>query len=44
MPPGLLDSQFEALEEPADAVVVSIDQTPEVIAQAIVSELGNSDC
>ena len=34
MPPTLLDSQFEALETPNDAIIVDADQSPdEIIAQ-----------
>jgi gluconokinase len=33
MPPALLDSQFATLEESADLIAVSIDQTPESIAK-----------
>ncbi len=33
MNPRLLDSQFEALEEPADAVVVDVELAPEEIAR-----------
>jgi gluconokinase len=43
MPPGLLRSQFDALEEPgADehAIVVSIDATPEEIASRAMEKLG----
>jgi carbohydrate kinase (thermoresistant glucokinase family) len=46
MPPGLLRSQFEALEEPAPdehAIVVSIDGTPEAIVDRILAELGVGD-
>jgi gluconokinase len=42
MPPGLLRSQFAALEEPgADehAIVVSIDATPEEIAAEVIVKL-----
>lgn len=35
MPPALLDSQFEALEEPTEAVKVSIDQDVTAIIQSI---------
>jgi len=36
MPPGLLDSQFATLEEPANAIIVDIAKSPdEIIAQAI---------
>ena len=43
MPPGLLRSQFAALEEPgADehAITVSIDATPEEIASRVMEKLG----
>ena len=33
MPPELLDSQFAALQEPQDAITVSIDQTPNEIVE-----------
>jgi gluconokinase len=39
MPPTLLDSQFAALEEPTDAIVVSIAQTPAEIVDEIVDIL-----
>ena len=42
MPPGLLRSQFDALEEPAfeeHAVAVSIDATPEEIAARVLEQL-----
>src|SRR6056297_1271622 len=36
MPPGLLQSQFETLEEPSNAIILSIAKTPEeIVAQAI---------
>jgi len=35
----LVDSQFQTLEEPADAIVVEIDTTPEKIAEEIRSRL-----
>jgi gluconate kinase len=35
MDPALLDSQFAALEEPADAIVVDVGGTPEAIVAAI---------
>lgn len=38
-PPDLLDSQFNALEEPQQALQVSIDQTPEAIVDDIVQKL-----
>jgi len=39
MPVTLLDSQFQTLEEPADAIVASIDQTPQAICDFIITEL-----
>jgi len=39
MPPELLDSQFEALEEPKNALVVDIRHAPEEIAKQIVNKL-----
>ncbi len=39
MPARLLDSQFAALEEPADALVVEIDGPPEAIVERIVAGL-----
>ena len=42
MPPGLLRSQFAALEEPAEdehALTVSIDATPEEIGDQVVKKL-----
>jgi gluconokinase len=35
----LLQSQFDTLEEPADAVVVDISKTPQEIADAIRARL-----
>lgn len=46
MPPSLLRSQFEALEEPGadeNPVVVSIEHTPAEIVEAILSALRLSD-
>lgn len=37
MPPDLLDSQFEALEEPKDAITVSAHKTPQVLVREIVN-------
>jgi gluconokinase len=37
--PELLESQFQALEEPRDALVVEISQSPEAIVDTITSEL-----
>ena len=39
MKPGMLDSQFAALEEPTDAVTVSIEHSPEVIAEQAFRQL-----
>jgi carbohydrate kinase (thermoresistant glucokinase family) len=42
MPPALLASQFDALEEPASdehAITVSIDATPEEIAERVLKRL-----
>ncbi len=38
--PDLLESQFEALEEPRDALVVEISNPPAAIARQIARELG----
>ena len=43
MPPGLLRSQFDALEEPdagERAIMVPIDATPEQIADRVMEKLG----
>lgn len=39
MPPELLQSQLETLEEPFDAIYVDVSQPPEVIVQAIKTKL-----
>lgn len=39
MPEELLQSQFETLEEPSEAVTVSIDQSPEEIVSNILDQL-----
>ena len=39
MPPELLNSQFEDLEEPKHAITVNIDQKPETIVQNILKLL-----
>lgn len=39
MPEELLQSQFEALEEPAEAITVSIEETPEEILDEIMNQL-----
>lgn len=44
MPAGLLDSQFQTLEEPGpdeNPIVVSIDARPREIVDAVLSELGS---
>jgi gluconokinase len=40
MNPDLLQSQFETLEEPRDAIVVDVSMAPEAIVSAIRSGLG----
>jgi gluconokinase len=40
MPPALLDSQFAALEEPTDAIVVDVGPAPEAVAAAVLARLG----
>lgn len=37
MPPSLLQSQFEALEPPADAITIDIAQSPETIVNTILA-------
>ena len=39
MPKGLLQSQFDTLEIPIDAITVSIDQSPEAIVNEIIEKL-----
>jgi carbohydrate kinase (thermoresistant glucokinase family) len=39
MQAGLLQSQFDALEPPTDAIVVSITKTPEAIVEEITHHL-----
>jgi gluconokinase len=39
MPASLLDSQFAALEEPADAITVSVEGTPDQIVAEIMATL-----
>jgi gluconokinase len=39
MPPTLLKSQFETLEEPHDAIVADVGPTPEEIAAGILARL-----
>jgi gluconokinase len=40
MPPSLLTSQLDALEEPKDAITVRVDATPEQIVAQIRAALG----
>jgi gluconokinase len=42
MPASLLDSQFAALEDPADAITVGVDATPETIVAEILKKLANA--
>lgn len=39
MPTGLLKSQFNTLEEPTEAITISIDQTPNEIVNEIISRI-----
>ena len=39
MNPALLDSQYEALEEPADAITVDVDAEPDVIVENVMAAL-----
>jgi carbohydrate kinase (thermoresistant glucokinase family) len=39
MPPALLDSQFETLEEPSDAISISVSKPPDVIVEQILMKL-----
>lgn len=39
MPPGLLESQFETLQEPSDAIEVAIDQSPAEIIEEILKKI-----
>lgn len=43
MPSGLLDSQFEALQEPGHAVTIEIRQTPQQIVEAIIQKVPNAN-
>lgn len=38
-PASLVDSQFEIIDEPEDAIVIDITQKPEVIVEEIVNKL-----
>jgi gluconokinase len=40
MPPSLLQSQFDTLETPEQALTISIDATPGQIVERILRELG----
>jgi len=40
MKAGMLASQFEALEEPSDALIVDVSQSPKAIVEQILAELG----
>jgi gluconokinase len=42
MPPALLDSQFAALEAPADAITVDVDAAPDAVAARIHAALTGS--
>jgi gluconokinase len=39
MPPALLDSQFETLEEPVDALTVDANMSPELIVDTILKAI-----
>ena len=39
---SILNTQFEDLEEPEDAVTVSIDQTPDAIVAEIIAQMKNA--
>ena len=41
MPAGLLDSQFDSLEPPKEAITVSISNTPEAMVLKIIEQLKN---
>jgi gluconokinase len=40
MNPDLLQSQFETLEEPDDAIVVDVSMAPEAIVKEVIARLG----
>jgi gluconokinase len=40
MPPALLQSQFEALEAPADALTLDVSAAPEALADKIITHFG----
>jgi gluconokinase len=39
MKPGMLESQFESLEEPDNAIVADISHSPHIIASQIEKEI-----
>lgn len=39
MPESLLDSQFETLEDPVNAVIIDINQSPQQIVDAIIEQI-----
>lgn len=43
MPPGLLSSQFETLEEPENALTISISSNPKDIVEQIISKLSETN-
>ena len=40
MKPGMLASQFDALEEPSDALVMDISRPPDAVVDGILAKLG----
>ena len=40
MPPGLLTSQFDALEVPANSIAVDITKKPDEIVETVISQIG----
>jgi len=40
MPPGLLTSQFDALEVPANSIAVDITKKPDEIVKTVISQIG----
>jgi gluconate kinase len=43
MKADMLASQFEALEEPSDALVVDVSQSPGAIVEQILAEFAHAD-
>jgi gluconokinase len=39
MKPGMLDSQFATLEEPLDAITISIENSPQEITALVLAHL-----